>query len=469
MAKHYEIAKEFEREIVALLATDPRFYARVGYGVEPDMLPTEEARRIAEVVKAQVASTNGTPGGLSVVAQRLRRLREVGRITTEEANAAYDWLEAALDHVRGDLDVVVEETAIMLRAVNDRLIVSKSMELLGKRAPMTELIELIQKGERYGKTEERTGVRLDSSAFDKIRSLRRQNRMRTGIEDLDSRIKGGLARRQMGVALGGSGDGKSMFLCQVARTAVLEGIRVAVATLELNEGDWSARLIAGTVNVTIDSIVEGFGEKAAEDRLAYLRRTFPEVGDAEIQEFTSGTRVEEIWAWFDELNVAAAAAGERPFEMLVLDYADELGYPDRDGGGYLGMKTVFTGLRVGAMNRDIWVWTGTQSKGKAKQMGKLLELEDAADSMNKARVTDLFITLNVSGEEGARVVNIWVAKNRTGKAKMATGEMPIDFEFGRMTNPVDTYATLFQEMDGNARPPPVDTAPRQKFLFDEDE
>jgi hypothetical protein len=96
------------------------------------------------------------------------------------------------------------------------------------------------------------------------------------------------------------------------------------------------------------------------------------------------------------------------------------------------MRDVYEGLRLFAVERNMWCWTASQSKAKGKDKGSKhnRDVESLADSMHKGRVADLVVTLNVNDD--GNEVTMFVAKNRTGKSRFAIGPLPTDFALGRM-------------------------------------
>jgi len=114
-----------------------------------------------------------------------------------------------------------------------------------------------------------------------------------------------------------------------------------------------------------------------------------------------------------------------------VDYADKL-KATRNVNEYTAMRQVYEDLRVWAEREKRWLVTASQAKARTKDTKKRRDVEDAADSMHKARVCDVMLTLSVTGEDPSREVSVFVAKNRLGRSRFTVGPMPTDFGMGRL-------------------------------------
>ena len=75
--------------------------------------------------------------------------------------------------------------------------------------------------------------------------------------DLDyfNRItKGGLPKKTLNIALAGTGVGKSLFMCHVAGSHLVQGKNVLYITMEMAEEKISERIDANLLNTPIDQI-----------------------------------------------------------------------------------------------------------------------------------------------------------------------------------------------------------------------
>ena len=95
------------------------------------------------------------------------------------------------------------------------------------------LLDYEQRYESYHKKEEK--IEFDLEYFNKI-------------------TKGGLPNKTLNIALAGTGVGKSLFMCHVAASVLLQGRNVLYITLEMAEERIAERIDANLLNVPIQDI-----------------------------------------------------------------------------------------------------------------------------------------------------------------------------------------------------------------------
>ena len=66
--------------------------------------------------------------------------------------------------------------------------------------------------------------------------------------------KGGLPQKTLNIALAGTGVGKSLFMCHMAASTLMQGKNVLYITLEMAEERIAERIDANLMNVTIDDL-----------------------------------------------------------------------------------------------------------------------------------------------------------------------------------------------------------------------
>jgi hypothetical protein len=419
--EQYGFTRAFELAVLRHLVLEPRVWGQVGGSIEPDALGSEEAKLLAKAVAAIAAETGRGPGSGTLVVQRVARWRHEGRVTHEQVMAVSDLVDELEDWENPPpVDGVVHELVPVLQERRNREAVRMAMKRVATRDDLTDVIEHLQATSRLGTTQAVTGVELGPDALAVVRNLRQTDRLRTGILELDTELGGGPPISSLSVAMGGSGDGKSMLLCHMAGSALMGGFNVLVATLELNDGQWLARLMANLTGIPIDTIIEGSMERDCAHRLGDLPLGRCEVGHWAPEV----TRVADLMEWVDQVEQRKGWKAD----LLVVDYADLLGHSKmRD---YEGMREVYSGLREEfAVKRHGWVWTACQSRRKAKGGKEKQGADDGADSQHKIRVSDLWIVLRMS-EDGSEI-EYYVAKNRGGK-RGGSVTLPTELECARI-------------------------------------
>lgn len=431
--KQAVITPALERDVVHLLLTDPRFHARIGFALPVEMLPTDHARLVLGIANAFYVEAPNATLSLSVVAQRLARQRAEGKLTSEDVDDAFDWIEAdILTGAAPEREGVIHEVATEIKRVRNHAHVQNAMEMAAKRGSLKAVAEAIQETERLGLAEEHIGAMWDDGS-ELLRDHSQAERLPTGIEGLDFALEGGLPRGCLTYGLGSSGAGKSMLLSQIAAEALANRQCPYIATLEVSERKWGFRLRSAASDIPIRAIRDN--QLTAGDLLQL--KTARNGMVARIDEFrASAATPEDLFRAFDaEQHRLERAGSPHRYTVMIVDYADKLVWPShiKASDTYNGQKYVYEALRQFARDRNIWVVTASQATRREKKRAKehLLTLEDSADSIHKARIADVGFTINVSSDR--QMIRVYLDKNREGEGGFLSDYIDTAYAFGRLT------------------------------------
>ena len=85
---------------------------------------------------------------------------------------------------------------------------------------------------------------------------RKEEKISFDLEYFNKITKGGLPNKTLNIALAGTGVGKSLFMCHVAASVLLQGKNVLYITMEMAEERIAERIDANLLNVPIQEITE---------------------------------------------------------------------------------------------------------------------------------------------------------------------------------------------------------------------
>ena len=85
---------------------------------------------------------------------------------------------------------------------------------------------------------------------------RKEDKIPFDLEYFDKITKGGIPNKTLNIALAGTGVGKSLFMCHMASSVLLQGKNVLYITLEMAEEKIAERIDANLLNVNIQNITE---------------------------------------------------------------------------------------------------------------------------------------------------------------------------------------------------------------------
>jgi hypothetical protein len=420
----YGFDPAFERVVAAMLCCRPKFYGLVGHELEPARMEVPSAR-LAVMAAQEIGAESGRgPSDPVLVLQRLRRWVADGKVTSDEVDAVLDLIEESGHNPPPELDVVMEAKPVIQRLLHEEA-VRATMEAYSKRGDMGKAKELIRRAETVGVQDRSVGSKLGVGVLSDIARLRASDRLATGILELDMGLGGGLPRGKLGLMMAGPKAGKSMYLIHQASFAIQSGLFTAMATLELEEEDQQARLIANLTGIPIQSIMDGQADREVAEKLEKLES---HLGVFRVKRFPAiATTVQDIAEWVKEIEDQEG----RKVDLLEVDYVDKMGISDRRIVSTYDIQGRSTEeLRLYVSGRSIWGWTASQPKRRDKKdKDKRIDIDDAADSQNKVRVVDLILTMHRPTEQE---VEFYVAGNRNGKGQFSVGPLPHNLECAQL-------------------------------------
>ena len=98
---------------------------------------------------------------------------------------------------------------------------------------------------------------------------RKEDKIPFDLEFFDKITKGGIPNKTLNIALAGTGVGKSLFMCHVASSVLLQGKNVLYITLEMAEEKIAERIDANLLNVNIQNITD-LPRKTFENKVSKL-------------------------------------------------------------------------------------------------------------------------------------------------------------------------------------------------------
>jgi len=427
----YPFTPEFERQVIYLSCARPKFWGRIGHALQEDALHGEPSKLAFRAANAISQDTGSGPSDPLFVVQRIRRWMDDGKIKHEELAAVVELFDSVEDGGVMDEEAVVTELTPVLRQRVQHEAVTTAIAEYSAKGDFGKVVSMVERAQRLGITDTNLGTRVGGGSFKLIEMVRHLERLPTGVMELDAALGNGIPRGQLGMLIGGAGDGKSMGLNHICGASMRSGLFCGYATLELPEHVVQARLIANVTGESIDSILEG--STAAKAKLERMK-----LGTCMVKPFTPQmTTVDDVTNWVKECEDKEG----RQMDVLIVDYADKCTTRLKNTGSkktkeqdglYTTMELVYEGFRIHAEARKTWTWTASQAgRRSSKDKKRVRDLDDVSDSMGKVRVADVAITLNVNDD--GTMIEWFVGKNRTGKSRIKVGPLPVDWATGSMT------------------------------------
>jgi archaellum biogenesis ATPase FlaH len=228
--------------------------------------------------------------------------------------------------------------------------------------------------------------------------------------DLFNKItKGGIPNKTLNVALAGTGVGKSLFMCHMASSILLQGRNVLYITLEMAEERIAERIDANLLNVNIQDITN-LPKSTYDSKLFKLSEKTR--GKLIIKEYPTASA--HVGHFKSLLNDLALKKGFRP-DIIFIDYLNICASSRYKGtivNSYTYVKAIAEELRGLAVECNVPIVTATQTT-RSGYGNSDVELTDTSESFGLPATADFMFAL-ISTEELENLNQIMVKqlKNR---------------------------------------------------------
>ena len=239
---------------------------------------------------------------------------------------------------------------------------------------------------------------------------KKEDKIPFDLEFFNRITKGGIPNKTLNIALAGTGVGKSLFMCHVASSVLLQGKNVLYITLEMAEEKIAERIDANLLNVNIQNITElpkpMFDKKV--DGIAKKTQ-----GTLIIKEYpTASAHSGHFKALLNELSLKKSF---KP-DIIFVDYLNicassrysKLG----NVNSYSYIKAIAEELRGLAVEANVPIISATQTT-RSGYGSSDVDLTDTSESFGLPATADLMFALISTEElEGLNQIMVKQLKNR---------------------------------------------------------
>ena len=239
---------------------------------------------------------------------------------------------------------------------------------------------------------------------------RKEERIPFDLEYFNKITKGGLPAKTLNIALAGTGVGKSLFMCHVASSCLVQGKNVLYITMEMAEEKIAERIDANLLNVTLDDLLD-LPKDLYDKKVSRVREKC--TGKLIIKEYpTASASTIHFRTLLNELNL------KRSFtpDIIFVDYLNICCSGRIKAGSsinsYTYVKAIAEELRGLAVEYNVPVVSATQTT-RSGYTSSDPGLEDTSESFGLPATADLMFAL-ISSEELEELGQIMVKqlKNR---------------------------------------------------------
>ena len=230
------------------------------------------------------------------------------------------------------------------------------------------------------------------------------------IEMLNKITKGGLVNKSLNVALAGTGVGKSLFMCHVASSCLMQGYNVLYITMEMAEEKIAERIDANLLNVNIQDLAQ-LPKMMFENKVNRIAKKTQ--GKLIVKEYpTASAHVGHFRALINDLVLKKSF---RP-DIIFVDYLNICASSRYKGSAninsYTLVKSIAEELRGLAVETSVPIVSATQTT-RSGYGSSDVDLTDTSESFGLPATADLMFALISTEElEGMNQIMVKQLKNR---------------------------------------------------------
>ena len=239
---------------------------------------------------------------------------------------------------------------------------------------------------------------------------KKEDKIEFDLEYFNKITKGGLPNKTLNIALAGTGVGKSLFMCHVASSVLLQGRNVLYITLEMAEERIAERIDANLLNVPIQDIVN-LPKQMFENKVTNIAKKTQ--GTLIIKEYPTASA--HAGHFKSLLNELALKKSFHP-DIIFIDYLNICSSSRYRGNSninsYTFVKAIAEELRGLAVEFNVPIVSATQTTRSGFGSSDV-ELTDTSESFGLPATADLMFALISTEElEGLGQILVKQLKNR---------------------------------------------------------
>ena len=284
---------------------------------------------------------------------------------------------------------------------------------------------------------------------------RKEEKISFDLEYFNKITKGGLPNKTLNIALAGTGVGKSLFMCHVASSVLLQGKNVLYITMEMAEERIAERIDANLLNVPIQEITE-LPKVMFENKVTNLAKKTQ--GTLIIKEYPTASA--HSGHFKSLLNELALKKSFRP-DIIFIDYLNICASSRYRGNStvnsYSYIKAIAEELRGLAVEANVPIVSATQTT-RSGYGSSDVELTDTSESFGLPATADLMFALISTDEaEGLGQIMVKQLKNRYNDPTI----------FKRFIIGIDRAKMRLYDCEQSAQEDILDSGQEEEYTYEE--
>ena len=406
----YNFSENIQKGIIYLCKADISFFSQISALIKPEYFEFPSYSLIFKSIRDYYDEYKKLPSD-DVLLESIKKV-----MPQNEVISTYE-------------DDIIQINNMDKSVVEDRDFIFDLIEDYAKKMAVTQAIKdsvILLKEQKFAEIEEKIReamivnrtVDVGLSYFDQVEErYNRQfesvetRRFKTVFNTCNDFLDGGLCKKEIAMVVAPPGVGKSLYLVNQGAESMRQGKKVLYISLEMSQDKIAQRFDS------ILTLIPNFRLKM-KDSVPVLKERLKVVtskyngSELFIKEFPAGTlNVNQVRALLVQLELHHNFVPD----VMIVDYL-ELMRPARNiDSEYAAQERIAQELRGLAMEKNMLVWTATQTNRMGKKVGLITDSE-LGDSYGKIRPMDWAISLNQTQEEYDKGrMRVYVVKARDSK------------------------------------------------------
>ena len=284
---------------------------------------------------------------------------------------------------------------------------------------------------------------------------RKEEKIPFDLEYFNKITKGGLPNKTLNIALAGTGVGKSLFMCHMASSVLLQGKNVLYITMEMAEERIAERIDANLLNVNIQEITD-LPKIIYDSKVNNLSKKTQ--GSLIIKEYpTASAHSGHFKALLNELSLKKSF---KP-DIIFIDYLNICASSRYKAGSnvnsYSYIKAIAEELRGLAVESNVPIVSATQTTRSGFGSSDV-DLTDTSESFGLPATADLMFALISTEElEGLNQIMVKQLKNRYNDPTI----------FKRFVVGIDRAKMRLYDCEQTAQDGIVDSGQEEEYNYEE--
>ena len=239
---------------------------------------------------------------------------------------------------------------------------------------------------------------------------KKEEKLEFDLEYFNKITKGGLPQKTLNIALAGTGVGKSLFMCHVAASTLMQGKNVLYITMEMAEERIAERIDANLMNVSMEDL-HMLSKDMFVNRIDKINQKTS--GKLIIKEYpTASAHSGHFRSLIKELSLKKSFTPD----IIFIDYLNICASSRFKGnasvGSYFYIKSIAEELRGLAVETNVPIMSATQTT-RGGYANSDVGLEDTSESFGLPATADLmFALISTEDLESLNQIMVKQLKNR---------------------------------------------------------